>query len=369
MTYIDIHILQTLPPSNVNRDDTGSPKSARFGGARRTRVSSQAWKKQTREAFKERLDTDQLGVRTKRLVEILAEAILQLHPDLGERAVSLAEEGWNASGVKIKAKKDGPGEREALILVSNLQVSALARRLVEAEAAGAKPDAIKPELRRLVDTGHSVDLALFGRMVADAPDLNVDAACQVAHAISVHSVESEFDYFTAVDDTKGEESSGAGMIGTIEFASSTLYRYATVNVAGLQENLGTGDATREAIAAFIDAFVSSMPTGKQNTFAHRTLPDAVVITLRDDQPINLVAAFERAVPRSEEGYVMQAAERLATAAADVATCWGTAARATIVARTSIQASAVDKLSDGDVVPMNELGAKVGALLAAELVPA
>lgn len=147
----------------------------------------------------------------------------------------------------------------------------------------------------------SVDMALFGRMVADDPSLNFDAACQVAHAISTHAVQNEFDYFTAVDDCAPEDNAGAGHLGTVEFNSSTLYRYATVNACALAENLKAD--TPQAIRAFVEAFVRSMPTGKQNTFANRTLPDAVVVMLREDQPVNLCGAFEKPVAAKEdEGY-------------------------------------------------------------------
>ena len=156
----------------------------------------------------------------------------------------------------------------------------------------------------------SVDLALFGRMVASDPSLNYDAAAQVAHAISTHSVQNEFDYFTAVDDRAPDDNAGAGHLGTVEFNSSTLYRYATVNVTELSENLGA--ETPEAVRNFLRAFVCSMPTGKQNTFANRTLPDAIYVAIRRDQPANLVGAFEQPV-RADEfgGYAQASAQRLA----------------------------------------------------------
>lgn len=137
---------------------------------------------------------------------------------------------------------------------------------------------------------HSVDVALFGRMVADDANLNVDAACQVAHAISTHAVATEFDYYTAVDDQNPAEETGAGMIGTIEFDSATLYRYATINVPALLRSLGDTEATAQAVEAFVRSFATSMPTGKQNTFANRTAPDAVVVMVRPDRPVNLVGA-------------------------------------------------------------------------------
>jgi CRISPR system Cascade subunit CasC len=156
----------------------------------------------------------------------------------------------------------------------------------------------------------SVDLALFGRMVASDPSMNYDAAAQVAHAISTHGVQNEFDYFTAVDDLSPETTAGAGHLGTVEFNSSTLYRYATVNVSELFNSLV--DETPAAVRNFLEAFVCSMPTGKQNTFANRTLPDAVYVTVRKDQPINLVGAFEQPVMADHSsGYAELSCKRLA----------------------------------------------------------
>lgn len=298
-SIIDVHVLQTVPPSNLNRDDTGSPKTARFGGVVRARVSSQAWKRATRTAFTGLLDTTELGIRTKRLAELLGAEIARQEPTLAEEAPKLAKDVLDAVGIKIappKAKKDAPEESGYLVFLSSRQVVGLAELAVQAGRSGEKP--AKADARKRADTEHSVDVALFGRMVAEVTDLNVDAAAQVAHAISVHGVQNEFDYFTAVDDHKNadaDEDAGAGMIGTVEFNSSTLYRYATIDVDRLADNLGDAKATRRAVEAFLRAFVLSMPTGKQNTFANGTLPDAVLITLRDTRGVNLVGAYEQAL--------------------------------------------------------------------------
>ena len=139
--------------------------------------------------------------------------------------------------------------------------------------------------------------------------MNVDAAAQVAHAISVHPVETEFDYFTAVDDYLQADESGAGMIGTVEFNSSTLYRYATVDVNRLADNLGDAVAARRAVEAFVESFVRSMPTGKQTTFANRTLPEAVVVMVRDSQPINLVGSLREPGAGVRAGRPGQASRR------------------------------------------------------------
>lgn len=324
-TIIDVHVLQTVPPSNLNRDDTGSPKTARFGGVVRARVSSQAWKRATRTAFGGQLDATELGVRSKRLVELVGEEIVLQDPSLAGRRAELVKavfKVFGKKGIKIeppKSRKEDPEESEYLIFLGRGQVKALAALAV---AHGRSGESVSKEAAmRAADTAHSVDIALFGRMVAEAADLNVDAAAQVAHAISVHAVQNEYDYFTAVDDYKknknkeDDEDAGAGMIGTVEFNSSTLYRFATVDVDRLNENLGDTKITRRAVEAFVRSFVLSVPTGKQNTFAHGTLPDAVLVTLRDTRSVNLVGAYEEAIEGPAR--IGTAIERLATHAREI----------------------------------------------------
>lgn len=355
-TFIDVHVLQTLPPSNINRDDTGAPKTAFFGGTRRARVSSQAWKRATRAAFAESLDPADLGYRTKRLVELLAPRIEQRSNLSRDEAQVRAQAALAAIGLKLekpRAKKaaeevEAAAPRsEYLVFLSGHQLDALAD--VAVAASDGKID--KKAAVEAADTRHGVDISLFGRMVADAANLNVDAAVQVAHAISTHAVDNEFDYYTAVDDKSPEEETGAGMIGTVEFNSSTLYRFATVHVDGLRKNLGDAGATAEAAAAFVRGFVCSMPTGKQNTFGNRTLPDAVVVSVRTDQPVSLVGAFEEPVPEGG-GYVRQSAERLAQHAAAMGQAYGTPPAQSWVVRATGSAAAVDVL--GPVVTLDEL---------------
>lgn len=372
-TIVDTYILQTVPPSNLNRDDTGSPKTAVYGGVRRARVSSQAWKRATRKDFDGLLDRDDLGTRTKRVVELLAERIIEKAHDIPvERAQELAAQVFTALGIKLaaprKATKDAPLPAEAgyLLFLSALQLDHLAEQAIRADGTDDPLATLKAAgLKKTVDTDHSVDLALFGRMVADSSDLNVDAAAQVAHAISVHPVENEFDYFTAVDDHKAaddEEDAGAGMIGTVEFNSSTLYRYATVDVDRLHDNLGSSDATRRAVEAFVSAFVRSLPTGKQNTFANRTLPDAVVVLVREQQPVNLVGAFEEAI--TDPARLGRASEKLADYATSVDAAYGTTPVAGWVVRVSDAAAALDTL--GERVPLQDAVHALGDLVSQRL---
>lgn len=312
-TYVDVHILQTVPPSNLNRDDAGSPKQAIYGGARRARVSSQAWKRATRMAFTEPTQ----ATRTKRIATLLAD---RLGKRTGLDATQSARLATNIlTSLAIKPGKKAT-ETAYLLFFGMPQLERMIDEVADraTELAALDDDALKAAvvdlpIKQILGAGHPIDVALFGRMVADIPGLNVDAATQVAHAISTHAVEIEFDYYTAVDDEKDRsegDDAGAGMIGTVEFNSATLYRFATVGVHQLMANLdGDAGATLDALANFLHAFARSMPTGHANTFAHRTLPSLVSVIVRDDQPVNLVSAFEAPV-RPKDGIARESQHRL-----------------------------------------------------------
>ncbi|ATG50696.1 type I-E CRISPR-associated protein Cas7/Cse4/CasC [Brachybacterium vulturis] len=305
---LDIHALHTLPPSNINRDDTGAPKSAVFGGVPRHRVSSQSWKRAIRRDFEKTLGADHVGFRTKRVADLVADRVQELTKGDDamwdrERADAAAMNLFTGAGIKLTEAKVREGEEKRgaetgyLLFLSPRQIDNAARKLVETD--GAKPS--KKEARALLDDAHSIDIAMFGRMVADAPDYNVDASVQVAHAIGIHESEPEFDYYTAVDDiVEDKEETGAGMIGTMQMTSSTLYRFATVDLRSLQENLGDANAAVEATTAFVNSFITSLPSGKQNSYAHNTVPELVYLTIRDTRSLSLVNAFESPV-RAADG--------------------------------------------------------------------
>lgn len=367
-TIVDVHVIQTVPPSNLNRDDTGSPKTAVYGGKRRARVSSQAWKRATRDSFGKLLDHSDLGVRSKRVVELIGESIGRQDEGLKNRRFDLAADVLKAAGIKTSApRKTGAlPESGYLIFFSARQVERLAELAVSNARAGTAVD--RKAARVCADQAHSIDVSLFGRMVTEVPDLNVDAAAQVAHALSVHAVDNEYDYFTAVDDHKRddvEEDAGAGMIGTVEFNSSTLYRYATVDVNRLRDNLGDPAATRRAVEAFMRAFITSMPTGKQNTFANRTLPDGVVVIVRDTQSINFVGAFEDAVEECEEGgRVAAACRRLALHGRELHEAYNQHPVAAWVVGVGGRAAALGDM--GEPATLDDMVTALGSLLAGRL---
>ena len=367
--FIDFHAVQSVPPANINRDEDGSPKTTTFGGTRRARVSSQAWKRAMRHDFTDHLDDAELGIRTLRMVDEIARRIRELDPSLAEDAATeRATEVLTATGIKVekvKPRKSHEDQEEysktgALLFLSNPQIDALADLAVTTEGKIEKKAA-----KAVLSRGNSIDLALFGRMIADAPDHNVDAAAQVAHSIGTHTVVPEFDYFTAVDDKQAEDNAGAGMIGTIEFNTAALYRYATVDVARLQENLGDVEAVARGVEAFARSFITSMPTGKRNTFANKTLPSFVLATVRTDQPINFAAAFEDAVSPTD-GLTKRSVEALLDEAARVYSAFDAAPTAAFAISTvdvelndSVQDVSLDSL-------ITSLGGEVRARLGENL---
>lgn len=291
--FLDIHAIQTVPPSNINRDDTGSPKTAQYGGVTRARVSSQSWKQAIRKYFYDKGDTQNMGIRSCDIVNYIAKIIVEKDKSISvEDAITLVEKTLNAAKLSTKDQK-----LKALFFISNNQADKFAQACLD-----KKTD--KTELQEILNADTSIDIALFGRMLADDPSLNEDASSQVAHAI-----ESEFDFYTAVDDLAPEDNAGAGMLGTLEYDSSTLYRYANIALHDFYKQLGDKEEVIDAVKLFVEAFVKSMPTGKINSFANQTLPQAVVVSLRSDRPINLVSAFEEPV-KSENGYVDKSIQKL-----------------------------------------------------------
>lgn len=372
---IDIHALQTVPPSLINRDDTGAPKSAIFGGVPRQRVSSQAWKRAIRRYFESEIGGEAVGKRSKNLPEVIAKRVIELSPEFGlEEAIEGVRKLFKAPGgkqgiklVEPKEPKDGEDSEQqspypttaALLFLSPHQIERAAQAIVDARGGRIT----KAEAIDILDTNHSVDMAMFGRMLADVPAFNVDASVQVAHAIGVHESEPEFDYYTALDDVlEDAEEIGAGMIGTTQMMSSTLYRFATINVEGLATNLGNVDMANKAAVLFVRAFIESMPTGKQNSFANNTLPELVYVAVRNTRSVSLVNAFEDPVEREDSTRRRAAAEALAREAHDIEEVYGMKPLAAYVLATSGLGEPFSGLAEN--VTLQKLSEKVGEVLAA-----
>ena len=316
---VELHLLQNVAPSNLNRDDTNTPKDCEFGGHRRARISSQAFKRAIRlsPVFKETLQND-LGTRTKMLVSRLT-AYLTKKGDKPEEeaqviAIGFVEAAMSAVDENKENKTkvllylgDDEVERMGGIALNNYAALLTAKKKQDAKAEAEdqsgkkKPkkeqdpfqDACKEVAKEFKSGTKAADIALFGRMMAEHPGANIDAACQVAHAISTNKVSMEMDYYTAVDDLSSEEETGAGMLGFTGFNSSCFYRYATIDLDQLKKNLpGATDLAHKAVEAFLRASVSALPTGKQNSMAAHNPPDAMFAVVRQSgAPVSLANAF------------------------------------------------------------------------------
>jgi CRISPR system Cascade subunit CasC len=349
-TIIEIHALQNFAPSNLNRDDTGAPKDALFGGTRRARVSSQCSKRAVRQFFADQvgqgiLSADDLAQRSKRVLQAVVSLLV---------AKGLAEEDAKVKATLALAAMElsvkDEGKTEYLLFLGQREIAGIANviaekwdSLVAAEVPAAEgkkfgkakkqaAQSVDPEIRKALDKvfngGRALDVALFGRMLADLPEKNQNAACQVAHALSTHAVEREFDFYTAVDDLKPEDSAGADMMGTVEFNSACFYRYAVVDWDKLGSNLqGDSELARKGLRAFLEGFVVAEPTGKQNTFAAHNAPEFVVATVRrNTAPRNLANAFETAI-RARDNLTRKSAEALVTKAKVLQDAYGGEAKA------------------------------------------
>ena len=299
---IEYHILQNFAPHCLNRDDTNSPKDCVFGGHRRARISSQCLKRAVRQhsPFQQALP-GLTSIRTKRVAEEIGKRLKKQGHD-AEEATSLG--AWVLEqGLKIKSDKQS--RTAYLLFIGEVELSDLCDCIRDnwdalvtqsEKKSGKLPDAVSEVVQRIRDEVRSVDLALFGRMIAELPDMNVDASCQVAHAISTNAVEAEMDFYTAVDDLSPEDEPGAGMMGIIEFNSSCFYRYAVLNYGELLDRLKDEELARKGVDAFSRAFVEAIPTGKQNSMAAHNPPDYVRAMVREGvQPLSLANAFLRPV--------------------------------------------------------------------------
>ncbi|WP_104992516.1 type I-E CRISPR-associated protein Cas7/Cse4/CasC [Deinococcus sp. NW-56] len=348
---LELHYLQNFAPSNLNRDDTGSPKDAFFGGTRRLRISSQSFKRAMRQDFggRQLLQPDEMGVRTKRAHEAIAE-LLAGEGRTGEQRRAAAELALGGLGLPVK-----DGKNQYLLFLGRDELRRVADIIgahwAEFQAAAPAPEEggkkkvskkatlggdLGKQLAGALNGSKAVDVALFGRMLADLPDKNADAAAQVAHAISTHALrERQYDFYTAVDDLKPDDNAGADMLGTVEFASATVYRYACIDLGKLLENLqGDRELLERGLRAFLYASVFAAPTGKQNTFAAHNLPGLMVqVVRRNTSPRNLANAFEKGV-RAEggQGYLAPSIAALAGEMGWQNGVFGDAGQARFVAR-------------------------------------
>ena len=303
--FVQLHILTSYPPSNLNRDDTGRPKTAVIGDCTRLRISSQSLKRawRTSDIFESALK-GHIGTRTKEMGIRVYQALTK--QGISEKNAREWTKTIASQFGKLKSDKKTENNEdlhvEQLVHFSPEEEKAIADLVSQLVAAATAPT--EDDLKLLRKRHSAVDIAMFGRMLASSPAFNTEAAIQVAHAITVHKAAVEDDYFIAVDDLNtGEEDSGAAHIGELGFGAGVFYLYICINRELLQENLG-GDAelTQKALNAFVQAVTKVSPTGKQNSFASRAYAGFVLAEKGDQQPRSLAQAFLRPVkPNPEKG--------------------------------------------------------------------
>jgi CRISPR system Cascade subunit CasC len=311
---IEIHILQNFVPSCLNRDDTNTPKECDFGGVRRARISSQCFKRAIREHFKASGGVT-VGDRTKLIAHLLVEKLKSKGRDEVEAfsVVTTALAGLKLTITQEEEKYKSqyllfisPAEIDSLVALIDSHWDELQKieKMEESEDKKSARDkkkeakgALSPEFNKAINNilkgNDAVDIGLFGRMLADQAGANVDAACQVAHAISTHTAALEMDFFTAVDDLNSTEETGAGMLGYTGFQSACFYRYAVLDVSQLQTNIhGDANDAKKAVEAFLTAFCEAEPSAKQNSMLAQNRPSFGLIVARETGvPTSLANAF------------------------------------------------------------------------------
>lgn len=292
-TRVEFHILQSFPVTCLNRDDVGAPKTAIVGGETRARVSSQCWKRQVRLALQD--FGIKLAARTKQAQGIFVKACLDCGADESQAETC----GKKMAELLID---------DTLLFISDTEAKAFAvhakelgfdeMKLKEKDLAKIARKALNPALDAL-------DIALFGRMVAKAADMNVEAAASFAHAISTHKVSNEVEFFTALDDLQTEP--GSAHMGSLEFNSATYYRYVSLDLGQLAQSLGEDDL-KKAIEAFTKALFVAVPNARQTTQSGASPWEFARVSVRNGQ--RLQVPFETGVRAKAGGYLQPSIEEL-----------------------------------------------------------
>ena len=309
--FIELHILQNFSPSNLNRDDTNNPKDCTFGGVRRARISSQCIKRAVRlhPAF-----ADTTGVPLAQRTRYLARALVKHLKEAGKTPEDAQTAADNFVGALLGGMDSNQEMRsKVLFFVTDEEKNTITNLILEnwEEVFSGKIDKksklIEGFKKQFLNRTSAPGVAMFGRMLADDPKLNVDAACQVAHALSTHRVSMEFDFFTAVDDLQESDETGAGMMGVLGYNAATFYRYARVDFDQLVKNLGDYDLAIKTVEGFLRASALAVPTGKQNSFAAQNPPSFMMAVAREDgMSWSLANAFEKPVYPSGNQSLLEA---------------------------------------------------------------
>ena len=365
--FIDVHVLHTVPFSNLNRDNLGSPKQMIFGGTARSRISSQCTKRAVRLWLEANTDLGE-ALRTRRLPQMLHDRLVTDHDFTVDAAAAAAAAVFALAGIKVGNVAD-EGDTMKLqgdqLTFTTTEAAADLAAVVAEHRDEILAESFKPNKRVAAELlapicARNPIISLCGRMLASVPGSNVDGALQVAHAFTTHTASLELDYFTAVDDHTSidPEEAGSAHINVNEFTSGVFYRHATVGLAQLNESLDNGAAAAGIVGSFVRAFTLAEPTGKQNAANAHTLPALVAVTWRTDRPASFAAAFEQPVAAARSGgHTTASIARLAEHAAADSALYGTEGTA------GAWHAANSAAAGGDIVGLGERCADMASLVA------
>lgn len=295
-TFIQLHLLTAYAPSNLNRDDLGRPKTAKMGNTDRLRISSQSLKRawRTSDCFYQSL-SDHIGARSRRFAR---DWVYNPMVDNGisekiakESAIKIAGQFGKLKNEKLPKDPLTNLEIEQLVHISSNEQQAI-KQLVDL-LISEKREPTDNEVKLLRKENSSIDIALFGRMLADSPAFNIEAACQVSHALGVSTVTIENDFFTAVDDLNDYDvDTGSAHLGSRGFASALFYTYVCISRDLLLENLNGDEVLVEkTLKALTESAAKVAPTGMQNSFASRAYTSYLLIEKGSQQPRSLAVAY------------------------------------------------------------------------------
>ena len=307
----EIHMLKNYPPVNLNRDESGAPKSCMFGGTTRGRVSIQCLKRSWRRSplFSQTIGAEHLGIRTRKLPQLVAEKLAEM--GVSQEYIDTVFPKISGFGNKDGAENKDGSYTAQIVFYAPEDIQAVAEAIYEKlkdclslkEVKALKAKDLQEAVKGAESRPVTLDMALFGRMVTSNAFRDVEAAMQVAHAISTNKMNMESDYFTAMDDLlSGEviEEKGSAMIGDTDYNSACYYIYASLDTDILMKNLKDTPDAEQLVKAAIPALIRTMaltnPSGKQNSFAGNVLPSAILVECKEEKvPVSMVNAFVRPI--------------------------------------------------------------------------
>lgn len=305
--HLTINIISTIPYSNLNRDDSGTPKRVKQGGVLRGLHSSQSIKRGIRARYEEA--SGDISVRSGLLTEEVIRGALQLNSALDEKSVTKMAKDLIG---KLTKKEASEGESARSIWLSQEELDTASQYIVDALSSNEEEAGPSGDFINQGKTG-SMAITAFGRMFANAPQFNIEAALSVSPAVSTHAISIDTDYFSTGDDLReAQQETGATFLGIAQFTNGVFYRSVTIDKVQLKETwtaFGNPDS-KANLEALVRSVVYGQPRGKENSTAPYTLP---ALVLAEEQRYRVAYDFERPVlAQGAGGFLESTVQELAS---------------------------------------------------------